>query len=158
MGVWIGRQWQILWDPHNMAVLQFGNLGLERPRWRTLSLVGTAMHGSRGLGVFRKVQVELAGGTGLLFLRRELWGVSSRFTSITGVMWQPLSAALLHGLLLWGNFHPTWTVAHQAPLSVGFSRQEYRSELPFPSPGVLLDQGIKLRFPALWADSLSSEP
>ena len=51
-----------------------------------------------------------------------------------------------------------WTVAHQAPLSMGFSRQEYWSELPFPSPGVLLDQGIKLRFPALWADSLSSEP
>ena len=35
-----------------------------------------------------------------------------------------------------------WTVAHQAPLSMGFSRQEYRSELPFPPPGDLLDPGM----------------
>ena len=72
-------------------------------------------------------------------------------------MWQPLSAALLHGLLLWGNFHPTWTVAHQAPLSVGFSRQEYQSELPFPSPGVLLNLGIQPGSSTLQADSLPSE-
>ena len=37
-----------------------------------------------------------------------------------------------------------WTVAHRAPLSVGFSRQEYWSGLPFPSPGDLLNPGIKL--------------
>ena len=36
-----------------------------------------------------------------------------------------------------------WTIAHQAPLSMGFSRQEYWSELPFPSPVHLLDPGIK---------------
>ena len=36
-----------------------------------------------------------------------------------------------------------WTVAHQAPLSVGFSRQEYCSGLPFPSPGDLSDSGIE---------------
>ena len=50
-----------------------------------------------------------------------------------------------------------WTVALQAPLSVGFSRQEYSSGLPFPSPGQLLDPGIKPRFPTLQADSLLSE-
>ena len=38
-----------------------------------------------------------------------------------------------------------WTVAHQAPPSVGFSRQEYWSGLPFPSPGDLLDPGIEPR-------------
>ena len=38
-----------------------------------------------------------------------------------------------------------WTVAHQAPLFMGFSRQEYWSGLPFPSPGDLPDQGIKPR-------------
>ena len=37
-----------------------------------------------------------------------------------------------------------WTVAHQAPLSMGFSRQEYWSELPFPLPGDLSDSGIEL--------------
>ena len=47
-----------------------------------------------------------------------------------------------------------WTVASQAPLSMGFSRQEYWTSLPFPSPGDLPDPGIKPRSPALQADSL----
>ena len=51
-----------------------------------------------------------------------------------------------------------WTVAHQAPLSIGFFRQEYWSELLFPSPGQLSHPGIEPRSPALQADSLSSEP
>ena len=42
-------------------------------------------------------------------------------------------------------FATPWTVAHQAPLSMGFSRQEYWSGLPFPSPGDLPDPGIKPR-------------
>ena len=42
-----------------------------------------------------------------------------------------------------------WTVVYQAPLSMGFSRQEYWSELPFPSPGDLPDPGIEPRSPAL---------
>ena len=42
-----------------------------------------------------------------------------------------------------------WTVVHQAPLSMGFSRQEYWSGLPFPSPGNLPDPGIKPEYPAL---------
>ena len=42
-----------------------------------------------------------------------------------------------------------WTVAHQAPLSVEFSRQEYWSGLPFPSPGDLPDPGIEHVFPIL---------
>ena len=50
-----------------------------------------------------------------------------------------------------------WTVAHQASLSMEFSRQEYWSGLPFPSPGDLLDPGIEPGFPALQADSLPSE-
>ena len=50
-----------------------------------------------------------------------------------------------------------WTVACQAPLSMGFSRQEYWGGLPFPSPGDLPDRGIKLRCPALQADSLPTE-
>ena len=51
-----------------------------------------------------------------------------------------------------------WTVAHQAPLSMGFSRQEYRSRLPFCSPGDLPNPGIESRSPALQVDSLLSEP
>ena len=51
-----------------------------------------------------------------------------------------------------------WTVVYQASLSMGFSRQEYWSGLPFPSPGDLPDPGIKPRSPALQADTLPSEP
>ena len=50
-----------------------------------------------------------------------------------------------------------WTVACQAPLSMRFSRQEYWSELLFPSPGGLLDPGIEPRSPALQADSFPTE-
>ena len=50
-----------------------------------------------------------------------------------------------------------WTVAHQAPLFMGFSRQEYWSGSPFPSPGDLPDQGTESGSPAFQADSLPSE-
>ena len=55
-------------------------------------------------------------------------------------------------------FATLWTVAYQAPLSLGFSRQEYWSGLPFPSPGDLPDLGIEPGFPALQADALTAEP
>ena len=51
-----------------------------------------------------------------------------------------------------------WTVAHHAPPSMGFFRQEYWSGLPFPSPGDLPNPVIELRSPALQADALTSEP
>ena len=55
-------------------------------------------------------------------------------------------------------FVSPWTVAHQAPLSMGFSRQEYWSGLPGPPPGDLPNPGIDPRSPALQADYLPSEP
>ena len=58
-------------------------------------------------------------------------------------------------------FATLWAVAHQAPLSMGFSRQEYWSGLPLPPPGDLPDPGIKLvslSAPALRADSLPLSP
>ena len=51
-----------------------------------------------------------------------------------------------------------WTVAYQASLSMGFSRQEYWSGLPFPPPGDLPDPGIEPGSPTLEADALTSEP
>ena len=50
-----------------------------------------------------------------------------------------------------------WTVAHQAPLSMAFSRQEHWSWLPCPPPGDLPNSGMEPRSPALQADSLPSE-
>ena len=55
-------------------------------------------------------------------------------------------------------FATPWTVARQAPLSMGFSRQAYWSGLPFPSPEDLPNPEIESRSPALQADALSSEP
>ena len=55
----------------------------------------------------------------------------------------------------------SWTVAHQASLSMGFSRQQYWSGLPFPSPGDLPNPGIEPTSPgspALQVDSLPTEP
>ena len=56
------------------------------------------------------------------------------------------------------NSGTPWTIAHQAPLSMGFSRQEYWSGLPCPPPGDLPNPRIKPRSPAMQADSLLSEP
>ena len=83
-------------------------------------------------------------------------------------------------LMRWGNAHDTmlaknknsevkllsrvrlfvtpWTVAYQAPPSMGFSRQEYWRGLSFPSPGDLPDPGIEPGSPTLQAVTLPSEP
>ena len=68
------------------------------------------------------------------------------------VKWKCLSLSCV-----WLSVTPG-TAAHQPPLSMEFSRQEYRSGLPFPSLGDLPDPGIELRSPALQGDSLLSEP
>ena len=56
------------------------------------------------------------------------------------------------------HFATLWTVACQAPLSMGFSRQGYWNGLPLPSPGDLSEPGIKSESSALQADSLPTEP
>ena len=55
-------------------------------------------------------------------------------------------------------FDTLWTVAYHAPPSMEFSRQEYRSGLPFPSPGDLLDPALELWSSALQAEALPPEP
>ena len=61
---------------------------------------------------------------------------------------------LSHGRL----FETLWTVAYQAPPSMGFYRQEYWGGLPFASPGDLPKPGIKPGSPTLEAEALTSEP
>ena len=53
------------------------------------------------------------------------------------------------------SFAVPWTIARQVPLSMGFPRQEYRSGLPFPSPGDFLTQGSNLDLLHWQADSLA---
>ena len=55
-------------------------------------------------------------------------------------------------------FPTLWAIIYQVPPSMEFSRQEYWSGFPFPSPGDLHDPGIESRTPSLQADTLSSEP
>ena len=79
--------------------------------------------------------------------------------SLRGQLWRRLLITLC-GLV--AKSCPTlatpWTVVFQAPLPVGFSKQEYWSGLPFPSPGDLPNPGIEPWSPALQADTLPSEP
>ena len=91
------------------------------------------------------------------------WTVSDRGSAEP---WSPESAFILLFAIL-GKvkslshvplFVTPWTVAYQAPPSMGFSRQEYWSGLPFPSSGNLPHPGIKPRSPALYTDALPPEP
>ena len=56
-----------------------------------------------------------------------------------------LYLSLFSGLVLSKSFMASWIVAHQAPLSMGFPRQEYRSGFPFPLQWICLTQGLNLR-------------
>ena len=70
---------------------------------------------------------------------------------VTPSLWQKVKVEV-KSLSCVGLFVTTWTVAYQVPPSMGFSRQEYWSGLPFPSPGDLPEPGIKPGSPALQAD------
>ena len=88
-----------------------------------------------------------------LFMLRQSWSLCWRNT-------HPIPEVTYTHVCMLGCFScvwlfvTLWTVAHQAPLSMGLSMQEYWSELPFPSPGDLPDPGIELTSLALQADSL----
>ena len=60
--------------------------------------------------------------------------------------------------VMFDSFVTLWTAAHQAPLSMGFSRQEYWAGLPFPSPGDFPDPGIEPRSPTLASGCFTAEP
>ena len=73
-------------------------------------------------------------------------------------MWLTYQGSEVKSLSRVRLFATPWTIAHEAPPSMEFSRQEYWSGLPFPSPGDLPHPGIKPRSPELQADTLPSEP
>ena len=100
----------------------------------------------------------------VLFLHLEinpLWVApfANSFSSSIGCLFVSFTVSIaVQKLLKWSEvkllsrvrlFATPWTVAYQAPLSMGFSRQEYWSALPFPSPGDLPNPGIEPRSPAL---------
>ena len=59
---------------------------------------------------------------------------------------------------MFNSFATPWSVAHQAPLSMGFPRQEYWNGLPFPSPGNLHDPRIESASPSLTGEFFTAEP
>ena len=91
---------------------------------------------------------------GLRLETQALWWIVHQDHQISFI-WSEVKWKLFSHIWL---FVTPWTVASQAPLSLGFPSQEYRSRLPFPSPGDLPDPGIEPGLPALQADSISSEP
>ena len=81
-------------------------------------------------------------------LPKEYWGNTELYIEKNGGKWEQRQSCCLM-LICVGLFATPWTVACQAPLSMGFPRQEYWSGLPSPLPGDLPDPGIKPMFPAL---------
>ena len=77
---------------------------------------------------------------------------------IITIIWYLRTKKVKEPRMLVQLFATPWTVAHQAPLSMGFSRQEYWSGYPCPSPGDLPKSGIEPRSPALQGDALTSAP
>ena len=88
------------------------------------------------------------------FMKQKTKVLNSEFYNYTIKLLQ----LLFSGSVMSNSFVTPWSVAHQAPLSMEFSRQEYWSGLPFHSPGELSNPRIEPKSPALQADSLPSEP
>ena len=101
-----------------------------------------------------------------LFFFRNIYAGSESFTYadyfiLTTVLWSRhcyLLLLLFSRSIVSDSFATQWTLAHQAPLSIGFSRQEYWSGLPFPSPGYLPHPGVKPASPTLAGGFLTTEP
>ena len=84
--------------------------------------------------------------------------INCKYSSIWSLLDTDMGDIVCQWLSHVGLFATPRTLAHQHPLSMEFSRQEYSSGLPFSSPGDLPDPGIEPKSPALQADSLPSEP
>ena len=102
-----------------------------------------------GLSCFTACGIFLDQGLNLCLLH---WQANSLPLSHQG------SPVVVQSLSRVGLFAAPWTVAHQIPLSMGFSRQEYWSEWLFPSPGNLANPGIKPASPALAGRFFTTEP
>ena len=83
-------------------------------------------------------------------------GLSAPKLSHQGVL--QLVVVVVWSLSHINSFATPWTIAHQAPLSIGFPRQEYWGGLPFPSSGNLPDPGIEPSSPAFTGRFFTAEP
>ena len=125
-------------DSMDMSLSELWELVMDREAWRA------AIHGDA------KSQTWLSDWSDLICYI--IYRKGHAFRNIIQVKWKVKSLSRVQ------LFVTPWTVTYQAPPSMGFSRQEYCSGLPFPSPGDIPNPGIAPGSPALHADSLPSEP
>ena len=136
-------------------------------------LPGSSVHGISQARILEWVAISFSRGSsrlglnpGLPHCRQTLYPLSHQGSPMDGlkellILTELLQVRVLSCLSHFRLFATPWTVAHQAPLSIGFPRQEYWSGLLFASPGDLPDPRIKpisLVSPALQAGSLSLAP
>ena len=100
----------------------------------------------------------LDGGLSMEAVGRERDGGKFAQNACTPEAHQCLQASVCVSCSVMSDSVTSWTTAHQALLSMEFSRQEYWSGLPFPSPGDRPNPGVEPTPPALRADSFLSEP
>ena len=134
---------QTLW--FSLHPIHLNYLICEGWQWNMLSLPKADL--TDVVSLLKKINTS----SGIWFTAIELADV---FVFSPYLLWNWKWKSLSH---IWFFVIP-WPVAHQAPLSMEFSRQEYWRRLPFPSPGDLPDPGIKPQSPGLQTDSLPSEP
>ena len=124
---------------------------------------GSSVHGILQVRILEWAAIPFSRGSSQPRDRTQVFCITGRFFTvwvtreahIWAYVWRKVKVKSLSRVRL---FATPWTVAHQAPPSIGFSRQQYWSGLPFPSPGDLPNPGIEPGFPALEADALTSEP
>ena len=134
--------------------------------WLFVTLMGRSQPGSSPRGIFQARILELPGPPlqGIFLAQGPIlrplcllhWQVGSSPPAPPG-KWTHISIVSVSRSVVPDSFATPWTAAHQARLSMRFSRQGYWSGLPLPSPGDFPNPGIKPRSPALQADSLLTE-
>ena len=130
---------------------------IQAPRWHDPTLtqghLGRGVPGQLVISATASETKELRVGAHLRKLT--IWG---EMTSIKEKGTLLMCARVLSPFDRVRLYATLWTVAHQAPLSMGFSRQEHWCRLPCPPPGDLPDPGNEPTSPALQLDSLHPEP
>ena len=150
--------WRIPWTEEPGGLQTMGWQGVRHTEWLTLSFSMREMDKMIGwrLSEYRWCLLQVKCLRNLRKPSKE-WndGRWSPFTHLQSCPRKEKKVKLFSRVQL---FATPWSVAYQAPPSMGFSRQEYWSGLPFPSPGDLPDPGMEPRSPAFHAEALTSEP
>ena len=150
-GIWFWEHWT--WDFKAMYPQGTCHSGFIELRFYfgQRSCLDLTFLSYRQVSIFRILEWEIR----ILSIFRYAWSHVDLKIHLIFLIWKKVKVKSLSRVWL---FATPWTVAYQASPSMEFSRQEYWSGLPFPSPGDLSDPGIEPGCPTLQADALPSEP